>query len=128
MNRFFMLVLLLPCLCMAQDKILVEDQLQPKPALAFRNPVQGEENFVKFDDYQSDADGRKYLIKNLRSDKPEDFESVLKSAVEVVHAVRQNPEVFCKILMTKGSRSAWVLKKVELEPSLAARILIIELP
>ena len=83
---------------------------------------------MQFDDYVMDVEGKKFLVKDLRSSNSADFDMLMKQAAEVIRAVRQNPEAFCKILMTQGSKAAWVLKKIELEPALAARIIIIEQP
>ena len=120
--------LFVPVLCFAQDRSLLGGQSQLKPNLGYTNPVPGGSNFVRFDDYVIDTEGVKFLVKNLKSDRPEDFDALMKQATEVIHAVRQNPDVLCKILMTQGSRAAWVLQKIELEPALAARISIVEQP
>lgn len=128
MKLALIFLLLIPGLCLAQDRSLIEGQAQLRPKLAYSNRVPDGPNFVDFDDYVVDADGRKFLVKNLKSDKPEDFDTLMKQAIEVIHAVRQNSEVLCKVLMTQGSKAAWVLKKIELEPALAARISIVEQP
>lgn len=128
MKNLLLLLLLIPSLCLAQDRSLIDGAAQLKPKLGYSNPAPGGPNFVSFDDYVVDSEGKKFLVKNLKSDRPEDFESIMKRAVEVIHAVRQNPDILCKVLMTTGSKAAWVLKKIELEPALAARIFIVEQP
>ena len=121
-------MLLASTLCFAQDRSLIDGQAGVRPNLAYNNPVPGGPNFVQFDDYVMDAEGKKFFVKDLRSSNSADFDSSMTKAAEVIHAVRQNPEVFCKILMTQGSRAAWILKKIELEPALAIRISIVEQP
>jgi hypothetical protein len=128
MKCFLLAMLLTSTFCFAQDRSLLDGQAGVRPNLAYNNPVPGRANFVQFDDYVVDAAGKKFLVKDLRSSNPADFDSSMTKATEVIHAVRQNPEVLCKILMTQGSRAAWVLKRIELEPSLAARIMIEEQP
>lgn len=65
---------------------------------------------------------------DLRSDRPEDHDALTARALGAVHALRQNPEYLCKLLVTRDTKVAFSLKQVQLEPELSIRFLIIEQP